>query len=243
MSYQVDGQDLGTLLAGEDLSSSQYFCVKVVADGDVDLCDTLGEKISGIQQGAAESAQSVSFRAVGISKLKLGGTVDEGDVIVTDTAGKGVARTLRSQFGFADALIAGVSDDIIPVIIHNRGYEASQPPLLVPINLAQITGAGDVLTDIVMPFAGKITAVDAYVKIVVTTASDLATLAIDIGATGVTGGAVALTSANCTPLGVKVAGTAVTALNTFAAGAVISVVATSVTAFAEGEVLLAITIE
>ena len=115
--------------------------------------------------------------------------------------------------------------------------------LSVPITLAQITGAGDVVTDYVPGHAGKIISISAVVTQVVTTGSKLASLNMEIGSTNLTGGVVALTSANCTPLGVKVAGSSVTAANTFTAADTLSIEAASVTAFVEGEITLLIQIQ
>jgi hypothetical protein len=68
----------------------------------------------------------------------------------------------------------------------------------------------------------------------VTTAAKLATLTAQVGGVSVTGGAIALTSANCTPSGAAVAGSAITAGNEGAEGATVGVVASAVTAFSEG---------
>jgi hypothetical protein len=96
--------------------------------------------------------------------------------------------------------------------------------------------AGDVLTTFTPGFAGRIVSVAAAVTTAVTTASDLASLNLEIGTTNVTGGVVALTSANATPLGAVIAGSAVTAANLFTASDTISVEGATVTDFAEGAV-------
>lgn len=114
--------------------------------------------------------------------------------------------------------------------------------LLFFIDLATVTAA-DVVTDYIIGHAFKVVKIDIIVETAVTTASDLATFGIDIGATGTTGGLVALTSANATPKGVVVAGTAITALNIGNATDTLSVVATSVTAFAEGSVWIAVQLQ
>lgn len=112
----------------------------------------------------------------------------------------------------------------------------------VPIALAQITGAGDVLTNWTPGFAGRIVRFDCAVETVVTTGSKAASLNLEIDTTDVTGGVVALTSANCTPLGKVNAGTAITAANHFGATQTLSIEAASVTAFAEGRVVALITV-
>lgn len=113
----------------------------------------------------------------------------------------------------------------------------------IHITLAQIAGAGDVLTNYTPGYKFKLLSVSAAVDKVVTTGAKAASLNLEIGAVDVTGGVVALTSANCTPLGALVAGSAITAANTGSSSDTISIEAASVTAFVEGEVILLIKIQ
>lgn len=110
------------------------------------------------------------------------------------------------------------------------------------INLATLSDA-DQITTYTLGYKFKILSVDFIVHIPVTTGSKASTLNLEIGTTDLTGGVVALTSANCTPRGAIVAGTAVTAANTGAANATISLEASSTTAFVEGSGWLVINIQ
>lgn len=101
------------------------------------------------------------------------------------------------------------------------------------VNLADIA-SGDVLTNYVPGYAFKILKADFQVSKAATTAAKAATLNLEIGTTNLTGGAIALTSANCTPAGVQVAGSAVTANNTGTSTDSFSIEASAVTAFVEG---------
>lgn len=135
--------------------------------------------------------------------------------------------------------LAGVNPGYLDCeVLSSRFNPAAQEgPILTlsfPVNLASITGTQDVVTGFTPGYAGEILSVAFLVNVPVTTAAKLATLNVEIGATDLTGGVVALTSANCTPMGAIVAGTAVTAANVFAATDTISVEASAVTAFAEG---------
>ncbi len=76
-----------------------------------------------------------------------------------------------------------------------------------------------------------------------TTAAKAATLTPDISGTPVTGGVMALTSANQNTIGGTVAGTAVTAANTGTAGQTLGVTASAVTAFVEGDGWVEFTIQ
>lgn len=105
--------------------------------------------------------------------------------------------------------------------------------IAIPINLPSLAN-GDVLTNYTPGYKFKVLSVSFAVSVAVTTAAKAATLNLEIGTTNLTGGVVALTSANCTPLGALVAGTAITAANTGTSTDTISVEASSVTTFVEG---------
>jgi len=103
------------------------------------------------------------------------------------------------------------------------------------IKLAKLAN-GDIVTNFHAPFAGELLMPSVVVSDPATTASKLASLNLEIGTTNVTGGGIDLTSANMTPLGAVVDGAAVTGNNAFSAGDHISIEASSVTAFVEGEI-------
>jgi hypothetical protein len=114
--------------------------------------------------------------------------------------------------------------------------------LVFYINLATLSDA-DQITTYTVGYKFKILAVDFITHIPVTTGSKASTLNLEIGTTNLTGGVVALTSANCTPRGAIVAGTAVTAANTGSATDTISLEAASTTTFIEGTGWLVIDIQ
>ncbi len=114
--------------------------------------------------------------------------------------------------------------------------------IAIPVKLAKITGSGDVLTNFTPGFAGRLLRAAFAVTDPTTTAAKLATLNFEIGSTNVTGGEIALTSANTTPLGAVVAGAAITAANVFSATDTISIESSGVTAFVEGEGVVLLTI-
>jgi hypothetical protein len=119
---------------------------------------------------------------------------------------------------------------------------ATSSILTFPITLALVAD-GDILTEYTPGFAGRITNVDFAVTTKVSTGSKLSTLNMEIGTTNLTGGVVALTSANCATLGVMVEGTSVTGNNAFTATDAISIEASSTTAFSEGAGVLLVTIQ
>ena len=154
---------------------------------------------------------------------------------VTETAGT------NKRFGYC--VEASSADGDVIQCIHQPGPSAVRQVISFPVDLASITGAGDVVTTYTPGFAGKIVKLDAVVNVPVTTAAKAASINAEIGTTNLTGGVVALTSANCTPMGAVIAGSAVTAANSFTATDTISLEAASVTAFAEGSVTIMMVVE
>lgn len=91
-------------------------------------------------------------------------------------------------------------------------------------------------------FHGEIVKMTFSVTDPATTAAKLATFTPAIATVSTTGGAVALTSANCTPVGAKVDGSAITAASEFTATDEITIAASAVTAFVEGQGVLYLTL-
>lgn len=114
----------------------------------------------------------------------------------------------------------------------------SRIPFTIPLPpLATITAA-DVVTEMYPGIAGTIEYWEFVTTIAASTASKLATLNLEIGTTDVTG-SIALTTATVTPKGI-VLGAACTANNTLTATSKLSVEASAVTAFSEGEGFLVV---
>jgi len=124
-------------------------------------------------------------------------------------------------------------------------FDADEPEqiikLALPISLSGVSAA-DVLTDLVPGFNGRVKSLDFAVGVPVTTAAKAAALHAEIGATALTGGVVSLNSANCTPLGAVVADTAITDGAAFKETDTLSIVASAVTAFVEGDGVLYVTL-
>jgi len=112
--------------------------------------------------------------------------------------------------------------------------------LQFPIKLARITSATDVVTEFRPCLAGVIEDVQFIVTDPVVTGSKAITLNLEIDTTNLTGGVLALTSAALTPLGKVVSSTAITGGNTLVRESKLSVEASSVTAFADGEGVLVV---
>jgi len=218
--------------------------VKLDSSGNISAAgatdDWIGTTISAI---AASGTGTVRLRnSPGTHMFVAAGAIEVGDRLYPSASGKvDDVQSAGGWTGFVAASAALADGDIFtatPAL--GVGGGGNTGILTIPIVLSTVT-AGDVATAIPLSFSGTITSVNFLVTTAVTTGSKAATLNLEIGTTNLTGGAVALTSANCTPLGVMVAGTAVTAANTFVSGDTLSIEGSSVTAFSEGAGLLLIT--
>lgn len=120
--------------------------------------------------------------------------------------------------------------------------------LIVPfyIDLTKLVTSTDLVTAYPLLFKGRVVSMDFITQTKVTTSAKAATLTPKLKSgsttTAVTGGVVALTSALCTPEGALVAGSAITALNSFANGDYLTISVTSVTTFVEGSGYLLLTL-
>lgn len=238
------------ITAGENLTDKEGYFYKLDGSNEAVLCSAVTDVPHGIilQGAAADKVISAQpFGNGGTVEVKLGADVTDlrkllqlrADATAGPNAGTG-ARTLVAM-----PLETGVADEKIEcVLIPPRAIAAGAGVQIWPIQifLAAITSAVDVVTEVTPGFAFELVSATFVVTQPVTTGSKLATLNFEIGSTNVTGGTVALTSANCTPLGVKVAGAAITAGYTGSATDTISVEASSVTAFAEGSGVLLLAI-
>lgn len=112
--------------------------------------------------------------------------------------------------------------------------KAGVAPIPFYIPLADLANAA-IITAYKPGYKFQIVQVDFVVEKAVTTAAKAATITPSISGTNVTGGVLALTSANCTPAGTVVAGSAVTGANTGSATDTITFTGSSVTTFVEGD--------
>lgn len=114
------------------------------------------------------------------------------------------------------------------------GTVADRSILTIPVKLAKLAN-GDIVTTFTPGFAGTIEKISFVVTDPATTPDKAATLNLEIGTTDVTGGVLSLTTTACGTLGKVTDATAITGNNAFEDDDTISVEATNVTAFVEGE--------
>lgn len=130
----------------------------------------------------------------------------------------------------------------------NQNVKANGGVQLLPVflTLASMgTGGGDLMTNLPLPFRGKIVGTPYFVTTVAGTGSGATqTLNLEIGSVNVTGGSITITLASTSDIGELTTGTAVTANNEFEAGDTLSIeYAASGTVFTAGSGTLYIPIQ
>lgn len=236
MATEINLQTI-SVEAGSDLSAKQYLAVKVNTSGQLAVAVGDDYAIGILQDDPAAAGRPGIVGIAGVVKGTAGGTVTKGDRLVVDSASKLVTATGQAQH-VAIAIESAAVNEIFKVYWLGSEQNQVKSIISIPVTLANITAAGDVVTNYTPGFNGKVLKFSACVTTAVTTGAKLATLNLEIGTVNVTGGSLALTSANCTPLGAVVDATAITAANTFTATDTLSVEAASVTAFVEGAIVL-----
>jgi hypothetical protein len=121
MAYEISQSVKITLVAAADLSAKQYYFVKLNSSGQAALCAAATDKPIGILQNAPTAGQECEIVVSGGSKIVAGATLDEGNSIGTDSAGKAAVYaqgTDTTKYVVGQALTAGATGDICTVIIN-----------------------------------------------------------------------------------------------------------------------------
>lgn len=89
-----------SFIAGEDLSSSQYFFVYLSAADTVSIATSPTAQAStpiGVLQNDPSSSQAAIVRLHGISRLSANGAISTLDLVTSSTDGQGVTATTANE--------------------------------------------------------------------------------------------------------------------------------------------------
>ena len=201
-------------------------------------------RLNGVAPATAEGAQGAIVALT--DSTGLSGTHDDTlaatAALVTLTDSTGDSATHNDTLADGSTITAALTDSTTGAAGDTLAAGAGHYVLPFQLDLADIAD-GDLVTDWVI--GHKFTVIESWFVATepVTTGAKATTLSLDIGATVITNSQIALTSANCTPVGIKVANAGALALNTGAATDTLTVKAASTTAFAEGKGVLLVHIQ
>ncbi len=116
MAYEGALCNIPGLKAGADLSTKQFFAVKVDTDGDVVLAGA-GEVAVGIlQDKPAADGRAATVADGGVSKCVFGATVAPGALVMSDANGKLITAT-TGNYVIGICREGGDADEIGSVIL------------------------------------------------------------------------------------------------------------------------------
>lgn len=123
MAYEISNNSLKiTLPAGADLSSKQYYFVKVNSSGQAVLCAAATDKPIGVLQNDPASGEEASIVVVGGTKVVTNAACDEGTVVGTASDGKAApyaAGTDTTKYIVGSTILASGADGEIATIVVN----------------------------------------------------------------------------------------------------------------------------
>lgn len=137
MAYEQD-VEIRSVNAAADLSTKQFYGVKINSSGLLALCDAAGENVYGVLQNKPDAAgRAASVAVSGITKAIAGGVIAPGATVAVNASGKFVDASeavVDTQAGSAtDAVIGSfvvgvcratantATDDIFPLELRPMG--------------------------------------------------------------------------------------------------------------------------
>jgi hypothetical protein len=123
MAYEINAYSVKvTLIAGADLSAAQFRFVEIAAGGLVTRANAITDKPIGVLQNSPKEGEEAEVLVVGGTKLVSGAALAVGNVVSTDTAGRGtsiVVGTATTQYNLGTVIFAsGAADEIATVLIN-----------------------------------------------------------------------------------------------------------------------------
>ncbi len=123
MAYEISNGTLKvTLIAGADLSSSQYKFVKMSADNTCVICAAATDVPIGVLQNDPASGEEASVTVIGGTKLTASAAIAAGIKIGTNNAGKAdakIAGTDTTEYTVGQVLSAsGADGDLLTAVIN-----------------------------------------------------------------------------------------------------------------------------
>lgn len=106
-------------IANADLSTKQYYAMKLIAGQKVDLADGTADQVIGFLQNKPTSGKNaeVAIGPSGTCKAIAGGAITEGVLVKVNASGKVIAGGAGSDVNYGIAFSAATADgDIIEVL-------------------------------------------------------------------------------------------------------------------------------
>lgn len=139
----------GSFPANADLSAAIYKFVELNTSGKLAVATVQGQKVFGVLQrdDAAAADRGAAVQWGGIAKVYAGGTVDEGDFVISDSSGRAIAST-DGGFVAGRAVSPGAVGEVISVLLATPGggsFQASKGFIPLPLAQARELDTSDII--------------------------------------------------------------------------------------------------
>jgi hypothetical protein len=114
-------RDYLTMVAGEDLSSSQYQLVYVDAANSVKQRNSKGAPGIGVLNNKPQNGEHASVVVMGMTRCVAGGTIAAGSWITCSASGTGIAVS-SGEYIFGKAITGVASGSVFQLLIQHNGY-------------------------------------------------------------------------------------------------------------------------
>lgn len=110
---------IGHLLAGADLSASQYLLVKLNASGAVVLCTASTDLPIGVLVNKPVANQPCELVVIGVTKVVAGAAISANTVIMPNASSQAIAWTAtNTKSGKTLAKAAGGANELVEVFVN-----------------------------------------------------------------------------------------------------------------------------
>jgi len=119
MSQSIRDFERSFVCGATSLAAKQYYIVKQHTDGTLIIAAAATDHIVGVLQNKPAVGAAALVRFIGTTKVIAGGTINPGDRVTTDSAGKAVATTTDKDVVLGTAILnaAAAAGDIIEVLL------------------------------------------------------------------------------------------------------------------------------
>lgn len=122
MAYEISNYSVKiSLVAGGDLSSSQYKFVKLNSSGQVVAVAAVTDRPIGVLQNDPTSGKVAEVLVVGGTKVKCGGSIAEGAALGVDADGDAKSLTVgtdTTQYIVGQSVTEGASGELITAVVN-----------------------------------------------------------------------------------------------------------------------------
>lgn len=113
-----DSLHIPGLLAGADLSSSQFLAVKLASTAkEVITVNASTDAAIGILQNNPADGEEAEVRFLGVSKMKMAATIDAASDLGWDSTGQGTARAQGGSRAFGRVIEASTTEGDLSTVL------------------------------------------------------------------------------------------------------------------------------